>query len=37
VPAHLAKPGTMLQIEIRGKPTPAVVVPKPFYRKASPQ
>jgi aminomethyltransferase len=29
-----AKTGTALGIEIRGKRAPAVVVPKPFYRKA---
>jgi aminomethyltransferase len=28
-----AKPGTPLQIEIRGKCAPALVVPKPIYRK----
>jgi aminomethyltransferase len=35
VPTALAKPGTALQIEIRGKRSPALVVPKPFYRKPS--
>jgi aminomethyltransferase len=33
VPPQLAKLETPLEIEIRGKRTPAVVVPKPFYRK----
>ena len=33
VPPALAKPQTALEIEIRGKRAPAVVVPKPFYRK----
>ncbi len=34
VPPDYSKPGTPLEIEIRGKRSPAVVVPKPFYRKA---
>jgi aminomethyltransferase len=33
VPAELAKPDTKIEIEIRGKCAPAVVVPKPIYRK----
>ena len=33
VPPELAKPGTELEIEIRGRRFPAVVVPKPIYRK----
>lgn len=33
VPVAYAKPDTSLSVEIRGKPTPAVIVPKPFYRK----
>ena len=33
VPASMAKAGTALEIEIRGKRAPAVVVPKPIYRK----
>ncbi len=33
VPAGLARPNTALEIEIRGKRAPAVVVPKPIYRK----
>jgi aminomethyltransferase len=33
LPADLAKPGTALEIEIRGKGAPAVVVAKPIYRK----
>ena len=33
VPPELAKNGAAIQIEIRGKPTPAVIVGKPFYRK----
>jgi aminomethyltransferase len=32
VPPALAKPGTPIDIEIRGKPFPAVVAPKPLYR-----
>ena len=32
VPPALAAPGTALEIEIRGKRAPAVVVPKPIYR-----
>jgi aminomethyltransferase len=34
VPPDFSKPGTSLEIEIRGKRSPAVVVQKPFYRKA---
>jgi aminomethyltransferase len=34
VPPDYAKANTTLSIEIRGKHAPAVVVPKPFYRKA---
>jgi aminomethyltransferase len=33
VPPDLAKPGTALEIEIRGKRFPAIVVPKPIYSK----
>jgi aminomethyltransferase len=33
VPPALAKAGTPLEIEIRGKRAAAVIVPKPFYRK----
>ncbi|MBI2948583.1 MAG: glycine cleavage system aminomethyltransferase GcvT, partial [Verrucomicrobia bacterium] len=33
VPAEFAKPGTPIEIEIRGKRSPAVIVPKPFYKK----
>jgi aminomethyltransferase len=33
VPAELAKPGTELAVEIRGKAEPAVVVKRPFYRR----
>jgi aminomethyltransferase len=33
VPPEFAKPQTQLEIEIRGNRAPAVVVPKPFYRK----
>jgi len=34
VPPQFAKAGTPVEIEIRGKRAGAVVVPKPFYRKA---
>jgi len=34
VPPDLAKPQTPITIEIRGKQSPAIVVAKPFYRKA---
>jgi aminomethyltransferase len=34
VPPDSAKPGTAIQIEIRGKRAAAQIVPKPFYRKA---
>ena len=33
VPAEFAKPGTAIEIEIRGKRSPAVVVAKPFYKR----
>ena len=33
VPAEFTKPDTKIEIEIRGKPFAAVVVPKPIYRK----
>jgi aminomethyltransferase len=33
VPPELARPGTALEIGIRGKPAPAVVASKPLYRK----
>jgi len=33
VPPDSAKPGTPIQIEIRGKRAAAQIVPKPFYRK----
>ena len=33
VPAELAKPDTKIEIEIRGKCAPAVIVSKPIYRK----
>ncbi|MDD5140355.1 MAG: glycine cleavage system aminomethyltransferase GcvT [Verrucomicrobiales bacterium] len=33
VPPEFAKPGTAIEIEIRGKRSAAVVVPKPIYRK----
>jgi aminomethyltransferase len=33
VPTALAKVGTGLAVEIRGKPEPAVVVRRPFYRR----
>ncbi len=37
VPTELARPNTPIEIEIRGKRAPAVVVPKPIYRKAPTQ
>ena len=33
VPSNLARPGTAIEIEIRGKRAPAVVVQKPIYSK----
>jgi aminomethyltransferase len=33
VPTHLSKPGQTLEVEIRGKVYPAVVVKRPFYRR----
>ena len=35
VPTGFAKPKTKIEIEIRGKPFAAVVVPKPIYRKVN--
>jgi len=34
VPPDLAEPGKPIEIEIRGKRAPAVIVPKPIYRKS---
>jgi aminomethyltransferase len=34
VPTEFAKPDTKIEIEIRGKQFPAVIVPKPIYRKS---
>jgi aminomethyltransferase len=34
VPPERAKPGTQLEIEIRGKYAPGIIVPKPIYRRA---
>ena len=36
VPPEFAKAQTLLEIEIRGKRAPAVVVPKPIYVKTKP-
>jgi aminomethyltransferase len=33
LPVALAKEGTALEIDVRGKPLPAVVVKRPFYRR----
>jgi aminomethyltransferase len=33
LPAEFAKVNTMIEIEIRGKRAPAILVPKPIYRK----
>lgn len=35
VPAEFAKAGTTIEIEIRGRRSPATVVPKPFYKRAT--
>jgi glycine cleavage system aminomethyltransferase T len=35
VPAGLAAPGTEVEIELRGRPTPAVVQRPPFYTDGS--
>lgn len=34
LPVELAKEGTRFEVEIRGKPVPAVVVKPPFYKRA---
>ena len=34
VPSEIAKVNTQLEIEIRGKKHPAIIVKKPFYRKS---
>jgi aminomethyltransferase len=34
IPTGLAKPGTAIEIEIRGRRAPAMTVPKPIYRKS---
>jgi aminomethyltransferase len=36
VPPDQAKPETEIQIEIRGKLSPAVIVKKPIYQKPKP-
>jgi aminomethyltransferase len=33
LPVELAREGTELQVDVRGKPLQAMVVPRPFYRK----
>jgi aminomethyltransferase len=33
LPAELAKKGTELVVEVRGRPLPVAVVPRPFYRR----
>jgi len=33
VPAELARPNTAIEVEIRGKRAPALILPKPIYRK----
>jgi aminomethyltransferase len=33
VPMEFAKPGQVLEVEVRGKPYPAIVVKRPFYRR----
>lgn len=33
LPVELAREGTELEVDVRGKPLPAVVVPRPFYRR----
>lgn len=33
LPRELAEPGTELQVDVRGKPLNAIVVPRPFYRR----
>lgn len=35
VPAALAKPGTAIEIEIRGRRSPAVIIAKPFYKRST--
>jgi aminomethyltransferase len=35
VPSEFAAPGTAIEIEIRGNRAPAIVVQKPFYKKAA--
>jgi aminomethyltransferase len=36
LPAEFSKPGTHLQIDVRGRLFPAIVVNKPFYKKQAP-
>ena len=33
LPVELTQKGTELEVDVRGKPLPAVVVPRPFYRR----
>ena len=35
VPSELAKAGTIIEIEIRGKRSPAIIVTKPIYKKTA--
>jgi len=32
LPRALAKTGTVLAVDVRGRPLPVTVVPRPFYR-----
>ncbi len=34
LPVELAQQGTEVEVDVRGRPLPAVVVPRPFYRRA---
>ncbi|MCY7392869.1 MAG: glycine cleavage system aminomethyltransferase GcvT, partial [Leptolyngbyaceae cyanobacterium CAN_BIN12] len=34
VPTKFSKPGQLLEVEVRGKQYPAIVVKRPFYRRA---
>ena len=37
LPVELAQEGTELEVDVRGKPLPVVVVPRPFYRRKTPK
>ncbi len=37
LPVELSREGTEVEVDVRGRPLPAVVVPRPFYRRRKPK